>query len=48
MKDKQQKEDFIDQIRSNYNRQSGTKTLAFVAVLIAIVVILSIIALMMI
>lgn len=48
MKKQKENEDFINQIRSNYNRQSGTKTLALVGVLILIVVVLSIISLLMI
>jgi hypothetical protein len=48
MKRKQQKEDFIDQTRSTYNRQSGNKTLAFVGVLIFIVVLLTVMTILMI
>jgi hypothetical protein len=42
---KKKTEDFIHQTRSNYNRQSGDKTLAFVGVLIAVVVILTVVTL---
>jgi hypothetical protein len=47
MKKQIKTEDFLQQERSNYNRQSGKKTLAFVGILIFFVVILSIVTILM-
>ena len=47
MKTKTEKIDFLHQERSNYNRQSGKKTLVLVGVLIFVVVILTVTTLFM-
>jgi len=47
MKKKIKKTDFLHQERSNYNRQSGKKTLFFVGILIFFVAILSLATILM-
>ncbi|HSX08765.1 MAG TPA: hypothetical protein VLF93_01270 [Candidatus Saccharimonadales bacterium] len=47
MNKKKQTEDFLHQERSNYNRQSGKKTLVLVGILIFFVVVLSIATILM-
>jgi len=48
MKNKTKKIDYLNQERSNYNRQSGKKTLMLVGILIFFVVALSVATLFMI